>query len=134
MSATTPTELSPRTVLDVLARHILVDGYHVVMDMKRSRGSYLYDARSDRPILDFFSCFATIPIGYNHPKMKDPDFQEALFEAALTKPSTSDIYTEHFARFVDSRVKVESSRIPVLPVQVVVVDWSSPPGVTGPAG
>jgi L-lysine 6-transaminase len=102
MSATTPTELSPRTVLDVLARHILVDGYHVVMDMKRSRGSYLYDARSDRPILDFFSCFATIPIGYNHPKMKDPDFREALFEAALTKPSTSDIYTEHFARFVET--------------------------------
>jgi L-lysine 6-transaminase len=102
MSATTPTELSPKTVLDVLARHILVDGYHVVMDMKRSRGSYLYDARSDRPILDFFSCFATLPIGYNHPKMKDPEFREALFEAALTKPSTSDIYTEHFARFVET--------------------------------
>jgi L-lysine 6-transaminase len=33
--------------------------------------------------------------------MSDPDFREALMEAALTKPSTSDIYTEHFARFVE---------------------------------
>jgi L-lysine 6-transaminase len=98
----TKEQLSPKNVLDVLSRHILVDGYHVVMDMDRSQGSYLYDARSDRPILDFFSCFATIPIGYNHPKMNDPEFREALMEAALTKPSTSDIYTEHFARFVET--------------------------------
>ena len=98
----TKEQLSPKNVLDVLSRHILVDGYHVVMDMERSQGSYLYDARSDRPILDFFSCFATIPVGYNHPKMNDPEFREALMEAALTKPSTSDIYTEHFARFVET--------------------------------
>ena len=101
MSTVTREQLSPKNVLDVLSRHILVDGYHVVMDMERSKGSYLYDARSDRPILDFFSCFATLPIGYNHPRMADPEFREALMEAALTKPSTSDIYTEHFARFVE---------------------------------
>ena len=34
--------------------------------------------------------------------MADPEFREALMEAALTKPSTSDIYTEHFARFVET--------------------------------
>jgi L-lysine 6-transaminase len=101
-TTTTKEQLSPKNVLEVLSRHILVDGYHVVMDMERSQGSYLYDARSDRPILDFFSCFATIPVGYNHPRMKDPEFREALMEAALTKPSTSDIYTEHFARFVET--------------------------------
>jgi L-lysine 6-transaminase len=107
MSTTvTREQLSPNNVLDVLSRHILVDGYHVVMDMEKSRGSYLYDARSERPILDFFSCFATLPIGYNHPGMADPEFREALLEAALTKPSTSDIYTEHFARFVETFSKL----------------------------
>ena len=72
MQTVTREQLSPKNVLDVLGRHILVDGYHVVMDMERSHGSYLYDARSDRPILDFFSCFATLPVGYNHPKMAGP--------------------------------------------------------------
>src|SRR5262249_1550925 len=102
MSTVAREQLSPKNVLDVLSRHILVDGYHVVMDMHRRKGSSLYDARRDRPILDFFSCFATLPIGYNHPRMADPEFREALMEAALTKPSTSDIYTEHFARFVET--------------------------------
>ena len=64
------TELSPDDVLDALSRHILVDGYHVVMDLEKSRGSYLYDARSGRPLLDFFTNFATFPVGYNHPRMQ----------------------------------------------------------------
>jgi L-lysine 6-transaminase len=67
MTTATKIELSPQDVLDVLARHILVDGYHVVMDVERSRGSYLYDARSDRMLLDFYTNFATYPVGYNQP-------------------------------------------------------------------
>jgi len=95
------TDLSPKDVLDSLSRHILVDGYHVVMDLERSRGSYLYDARSNRPLLDLFTNFATIPIGYNHPRMADADFRERLMQAALTKPANSDIYTSYYADFVD---------------------------------
>ncbi len=108
---TTMTRLSPKDVLDVLSRHILVDGYHVVMDLERSRGSYLYDARSDRKLLDFFTNFATLPIGYNHPKMEDPEFRERLYQAALTKPANSDIYTEPYAEFVEtfSRLAIPAS-------------------------
>jgi L-lysine 6-transaminase len=96
----TATDLSPRDVLDELSRHILVDGYHVVMDLEKSRGSYLWDARSDRPLLDFFTNFATCPIGYNHPKLADPEFRDRLLHAALIKPANSDIYTADYARFV----------------------------------
>ena len=96
------TDLSPRDVLDELSRHILVDGYHVVMDLDRSRGSYLWDSRSDRPLLDFFTNFATAPIGYNHPKLADPEFRERILRAALVKPANSDIYTADYARFVRS--------------------------------
>lgn len=96
------TTLSPQDVLDVLARHILVDGYHVVMDSEKSRGSYLYDARSGRPLLDFFTNFATFPVGYNHPKMADSEFRERLLRAALGKPANSDIYTSAYAEFVES--------------------------------
>lgn len=86
----------------MLSRHILVDGYHVVMDLERSRGSYLYDARSDRMLLDFFTNFATYPVGYNHPKTADPEFRERLLQAALGKPTNSDTYTMLYAGFVDT--------------------------------
>jgi L-lysine 6-transaminase len=111
MSTTTRTELSPEDVLDVLSRHILVDGYHVVMDLERSRGSYLYDARSDRMLLDFFTNFATYPVGYNHPKTADPQFREDLLQAALGKPTNSDTYTVLYAAFVEtfSRLAVPPS-------------------------
>ena len=99
---TTTTRLSPKDVLESLSRHILVDGYHVVMDMEQSHGSYLHDARSGRPLLDFFTNFATMPIGYNHPKMADREFSERLLQAARTKPANSDIYTAEYAGFIET--------------------------------
>jgi L-lysine 6-transaminase len=102
MSTSTRIDLSPQDVLDVLSRHILVDGYHVVMDLERSRGSYLYDARSDRMLLDFFTNFATYPVGYNHPKTADPEYREKLLLAALHKPTNSDTYTREYAEFVET--------------------------------
>jgi L-lysine 6-transaminase len=102
MISTTRIELSPQDVLDVLSRHILVDGYHVVMDLERSRGSYLYDSRSDRMLLDFFTNFATYPVGYNHPKTADPEFRERILLAALNKPTNSDTYTTLYAEFVET--------------------------------
>jgi L-lysine 6-transaminase len=102
MTTLTRLDLSPQDVLDVLARHILVDGYHVVMDLEKSRGSYLYDARSGSLLLDFFANFATCPIGYGHPKMREPEFRERLLAAALLKPANSDIYTAAYADFVET--------------------------------
>ncbi len=102
MTTSTRIELSAKDVLDVLSRHMLVDGYHVVMDMQKSRGSYLYDARSERPLLDFYTNFATFPVGYNHPKMVDPEFRERLLQTAIGKPTNSDIYTSAYAEFVES--------------------------------
>jgi L-lysine 6-transaminase len=104
-------DLLPDDVLGALARHILVDGYHVVMDLERSHGSYLHDARSGRDLLDFFTNFATTPVGYNHPRMSDPEFRERLTAAAITKPANSDIYTSLYARFVEtfSRLAIPST-------------------------
>ena len=104
-------EVEAREVLDALSRHILVDGYHVVMDLSRSRGSYLYDARSERLILDFFTNFATCPIGYNHPKLRTIEFREKLADVATNKPANSDIYTQTYANFVEtfSRIAIPES-------------------------
>ncbi len=102
MASLTSPRIESKTVLASLSRHMLVDGYHVVMDLRRSRGNVVYDAFHDVEVLDFFSQFATCPIGYNHPKMAAPEFLEELTAAALTKPANSDIYTREMADFVEA--------------------------------
>jgi L-lysine 6-transaminase len=95
--------IAPAQVDEIMHRHILKDGMDMVMDLKRSQGAWVYDSKHDRKLLDFFTCFATIPLGYNHPAMTgDPTFKEALLEAALINPSNSDVYTQHYAHFLDT--------------------------------
>jgi L-lysine 6-transaminase len=95
--------IGPEQVKPLLGKHILRDGYDLVMDLQRSHGSYVYDALHNRELLDFFSCFATIPIGYNHPKMVlDEAFREQLLWAAMGNPTNSDIYTPQYAQFIET--------------------------------
>lgn len=83
-----------------LARHILVDGFHIVPDLRRSHGSWLVDERDGQEYLDLFSNFASQALGWNHPALADPDFRERLLAAALHKPANSDVYTTFYAEFV----------------------------------
>lgn len=94
--------IAPSQVHDTLHRHMLADGYDIVLDLEKSQGRRLYDSRHDRTYLDLFSFFATLPIGFNHPKTKDPDFLARLTRAALVNPTNSDIYTTEMAEFVDT--------------------------------
>lgn len=96
-------KVTPQTVHDTLSKHILADGFDLTFDMERSQGVHIYDAKNNRTLLDFFTCFASVPLGYNHPKMlNDEGFKKNLMLAALTNPSNSDIYTEQYAQFVDT--------------------------------
>jgi len=72
------------------------------MDLKKSKGSWLFDSRRGRNILDFFSNFASCPIGYNHPRLDTPEFRERIVEVALNKPANSDIFTTYMAEFVET--------------------------------
>lgn len=92
--------ITPRQVHAVLNQYILADGYPMVVDTMKSRGSYMYDAKSRRYYLDFFSFFASMPIGYNHPKTLTGKYVGDLFFSALHKPSNSDFYTVAYAEFV----------------------------------
>ncbi len=94
--------IQPGEVHQVLSRHMLADGYEIVMDLKKSKGSWLFDSRRGRNILDFFSNFASCPIGYNHPRLDTPEFRERIVEVALNKPANSDIYTTYMAEFVET--------------------------------
>ncbi len=96
------TRVAPGDVHGVLARHMLADGYEIVLDLEKSHGRRLYDSRGGRWYLDLFSFFATLPIGINHPKMREPAFLAKLTRAALTNPANSDIYTVELAEFVEA--------------------------------
>ncbi len=103
--------MKPTDVRATLEKHMLVDGLDLVFDLERSQGSYIYDSRGGRRFLDFFSFFATNPVGINHPKMRHPDFMKRMAEVAIHNPSNSDIYTIPMAEFVDtfSRVAIPES-------------------------
>ena len=90
----------PADVHTTLARHMLADGYDIVLDLDKSQGRRLWDSRSGRSFLDLFSFFATLPVGVNHPKMEDLRFRAKLLRAALVNPSNSDVYTTEMAEFV----------------------------------
>src|SRR5262245_62046987 len=92
--------IAPSDVHATLARHMLADGYDLVLDLEKSKGRRLHDAKSGRWYLDMFSFFATAPLGLNHPKMREPRFLEQLMHAAITNPANSDIYTVEMAEFV----------------------------------
>ena len=123
--------------LDVLKSRILVDGYHLVVNVPKSHGSYIHNELDGKEYLDFYSFFASLPIGFNHPGLKDADYQAALMDAAQNKLALSDVYSPHFARFVDCFDKValreqfrylffiEGGTMGVANAMKVAFDWKS---------
>ncbi len=85
-----------------LKRYMLADGFPVVFDFEKSRGAFLHDMKSGRDYLDLFSFFASLPLGFNHPGMKDPEYLERLTRAASLKPTNSDVYSIDMASFVQT--------------------------------
>jgi L-lysine 6-transaminase len=54
-----PRTVTPQTVHEVLADHLLVDGFDMVLDLAASQGSTLVDARDGTAYLDLFTFFAS---------------------------------------------------------------------------
>lgn len=103
MSVSDPTSarLRPAEVHERLREHLLVDGFHLVVDLEKSRGPWIWDAIRERPILDLYTSFSTCPLGYNHPGLHDDELVRRILPAALNKPANSDIYTPELAEFVE---------------------------------
>ncbi|MDZ7715754.1 MAG: L-lysine 6-transaminase [Balneolaceae bacterium] len=95
------TKVNPQQVHKILDKHILTDGYDLVLDLEKSEGIYLYDSKSGNRYLDFFTFFASNPLGMNHPRLANEEFIQKIGKAAVNKPSNSDVYTEAMAEFVD---------------------------------
>src|SRR6201990_116345 len=99
--------IGPDDVREGLARSILADGLDLVLDIERSIGSVLVDARTGERFLDMFTFFASSALGMNHPALADDEaFRAELAAAAVTKPRNSDVYSVPMARFVDTFSRV----------------------------
>ncbi|MGD8725070.1 MAG: aminotransferase class III-fold pyridoxal phosphate-dependent enzyme, partial [Desulfobacterales bacterium] len=55
----------------ILGRYLLADGMNLVMDLKRSHGSWIVDQRDGTEYLDLYTMYASQAIGYNHPGMQE---------------------------------------------------------------
>jgi len=106
LSSSSSRSLTPDAVFPSLRRHMLIDGFDVVIDFARSKGSSIVDLRTGKSYLDFFTFVASSPIGLNHPKLTTPAFLERLGRIAVNKPSNSDIYTSEQAEFLNTFERV----------------------------
>src|SRR5216110_3278979 len=95
-----------------LEKHILMDGFKIVIDLEKSRGSYLYDASTGRRLIDLYGFFGSLTIGFNHPHFEEPAVKDDLLRAAKFKVANSDIYSEGYAEFVETFSRV--ARFPPL--------------------
>ena len=71
-------EIPADQVFSVLKENILVDGFHVVIDLEKSHGAVIVDALEGKEYLDCYGFFSTLPAGHCHPKLRDEGFRESL--------------------------------------------------------
>ena len=108
-SSKSPNENKDQTgasALEKLEKHILMDGFKIVFDLERSRGSYIYNAVTGKRLIDFYGFFGSVPVGYNHPHFDEAKVREELARAAKTKIANSDVYSEDYADFVETLARV----------------------------
>jgi L-lysine 6-transaminase len=92
--------IEPKDVKPTLSRHLLAEGFGIIFDEENSRGSWLVDKRNGDRYLDFFSMYASMAVGYNHPRLVEA--RDALGRLAVNKPSNCDMYSTAFAEFVEA--------------------------------
>ncbi|MBT8386256.1 MAG: L-lysine 6-transaminase, partial [Ignavibacteria bacterium] len=93
-------------VHEVIKKNMLADGFYLVLDLKNSRRNKLVDEKTGDIYIDFFTFFASSPLGLNHPYLNSEEVRKVLGFAAVNKPSNSDIYTTYMAEFVETFAEV----------------------------
>ncbi len=89
-----------KDVFSTIESRMLRDGFDIVIDMEKSKGSHIVNAINGDEWLDFYTFFASAPFGMNHPKLETEEFKEKIFRAAINKVANSDIYTIEMAQFL----------------------------------
>jgi len=91
--------MSNTQALEILQKHILVDGFHIVVDHQNSFGSHVVDLNTGKKYLDCYSQFASQPLGWKHPSLIKAQAEMAW--SGRVKLANSDMYSEEYANFVE---------------------------------
>ena len=65
-------------VISVLSKHMLADGFKIILDLEKSKGVTIVDEITGDEYLDFFTFFASSPIGLNHPYLNSEEVRQVL--------------------------------------------------------
>ena len=95
-----PGAIPAQGVIEELEKHILVDGFKLVFDLEKSKGSRFVDAATGRELIDLYSFYASQPIGFNHPYFERPEVKADMLAAAKIKVANADVYTVQLATFI----------------------------------
>ena len=97
--------LSRESAIEVLGQHMTMDRFGFFLDLERSQGSHLVSVQG-KELLDCYSAFASLPVGWNHPQLCEPAFVAKLGKMAINKPALSDTFTLELAAFVETFYRV----------------------------
>src|SRR5947199_9548226 len=74
-------QIAPSNVLETIEQHVLLDGFKIVVDPDKNRGSYSHNAVDDRRLIDRYSFFGSMPVRLKHRPFDEPQARRDLFRA-----------------------------------------------------
>lgn len=92
--------MAPADACREVGKHVLMDGFGIVLDLEKSHGYRMVDASRGREVLDLYGCFGSLPIGFNHPYFDRPEVCHELLTAARSKVANSDVCSAFYGAFV----------------------------------
>tara|TARA_R110000787_G_scaffold71112_5_gene158287 strand:+ start:2339 stop:3529 length:1191 start_codon:yes stop_codon:yes gene_type:complete len=73
--------------------------FNIKVDFEKSRGSYIYDNNTDKPYLDFFGMYASLPLGYNHKALTSDEFREEIYRCSHIKVTNCEFLSNETEDF-----------------------------------
>lgn len=84
--------------------------FNIRADLDKSYGSYVVDKNTNRQYLDFFSMYASLPLGYNHEVFHTEEFQRDILKHARTKITNCEFISDETEQFDKSFQDFAGSR------------------------
>jgi L-lysine 6-transaminase len=83
--------------------------FDINLDFEKSKGSLLYDKKSGRQFLDFFSLYSSLPLGYNHPVF-DSEFEQKVLRVCKLRMTNNMFWSDELLDFFEKFYPVVFSK------------------------